>query len=46
MVVEHVLQSADTFDINSPLQLEFQLQMGDARGHGSIRFFRLEVLNF
>jgi hypothetical protein len=20
--------------------------MGDARGHGSIRFFRLEVLNF
>jgi hypothetical protein len=44
--VKHVLQSAHTFDINSPLQLEFQLQLGDSRGNGSIRFFRLEVESF
>jgi hypothetical protein len=44
--VEHVLQSADTFDINSPIQLEFQLQLGDSRGNAGIRFFRLEVENF
>jgi hypothetical protein len=44
--VEHVLQSADTFYANSPLQVEFQLQLGDARGNAGIRFFRLEVLNF
>jgi hypothetical protein len=43
--VEHVWQSSDTFDVKSPLQIEFELQMGDARGHGSARFFRLEVLN-
>jgi hypothetical protein len=46
VTVEHVLQSQDTFDINSPLQLEFQLQLSDSRGNGSIRFYRLEVGNF
>jgi hypothetical protein len=44
--VERVLQSADTFDVDSLLKVEFQLQLGDTRGNGSICFFRLEVLNF
>jgi hypothetical protein len=34
--VEHVLQSQDTFDINSPLQLEFQLQLSDSRGNAFV----------
>jgi hypothetical protein len=44
--VSNVLQSQDVFDINSPLELEFQLQLNSNRGHSSIRFRRLQVEDY
>jgi hypothetical protein len=44
--ITNVLQSQDVFDVNSPLKLEFQLQLNSNRGHSSIRFRRLQVEDY
>jgi hypothetical protein len=44
--VSNVLQSQDEFDVNTPLEIEFQLQLNSNRGQSSIRFRRLQVEDY